>query len=148
MNIKRMEFPILFLIGGFIYGALEIIAKGDTHFSMFIVGGLCFVLIDKLNKNMPLISRMFAGAVIITALEFISGCVVNIWLKLNVWSYSHLPLNIMGQVCLLFTVIWFFLSLPGILLGGYLEWRLFGESKPNYKIAARIRERVKKKRAA
>jgi len=143
-----MKYTIMFLIGGLIYGALEIIVKGDTHFSMFVVGGICFTLIGALSKNMSLISRMLSGAVIITALEFISGVIVNIWLKENVWDYSHLPLNIMGQVCLLFTIIWFFLSLPGILLCGYLDWRLFGESKPYYRIAPRIRERVKNNRAA
>ncbi|MCL1823251.1 MAG: putative ABC transporter permease [Oscillospiraceae bacterium] len=131
-----MKFPILFLTGGFIYGAIEVIAKGgDTHLSMFIVGGLCFLIIGALNKKIPLLLRMLTGAVIITALEFISGLIVNIWLGLRVWDYSHLPLNIMGQICLLFTLFWFLLSLPGIWLGGWLKWRLFGEKKPVYRKA-------------
>ncbi|MCL2077859.1 MAG: putative ABC transporter permease [Oscillospiraceae bacterium] len=126
-----VKYPVLFLMGGFIYGALEVIVKrGDTHISMFALGGLCFLLIGALNEKIPLLLRMFSGAIIITLLEFISGLIFNIWLGQRVWDYSHLPLNLMGQVCLWFTIAWFFLCLPGIWLGGYLKWRLFGEKKP------------------
>jgi len=137
-----MKYPILFLIGGFIYGALEVIVKGgDTHFSMFVLGGLCFVIIAGFSRKIPLLARMTAGAGIITALEFVCGVIVNIWLQQAVWDYSHMPLNVMGQVCLLFTVFWFWLTLPGIWLGGYLKYRLFGESKPQYKLRLPIRRK-------
>lgn len=140
-----MKYPILFLIGGFIYGAIEVIVKGgDTHPSMFALGGLCFLLIGGLSRKIPLLARMGAGAGIITALEFICGVIVNIWLQQAVWDYSHMPLNVMGQICLLFTVFWFLLTLPGIILSGYFKYRLFGESKPQFKLPALI----KRKKAA
>jgi uncharacterized membrane protein len=123
-----MKYLILFLMGGFVYGAMEVIVKGGcTHLSMFITGGLCFILIGALSGKIPLLLRMLIGSAIITALEFACGIIVNIWLGLRVWDYSHMPLNVMGQICLLFTVIWFFLSLAGILLDRFLKWRLFGE---------------------
>ena len=33
---------------------------------------------------------------------------------MNVWDYSGFPLNIMGQVCLLYSVLWGLLSIVAI----------------------------------
>ncbi|MCL2019253.1 MAG: putative ABC transporter permease [Oscillospiraceae bacterium] len=121
-----MKFLFLFLTGAFIYGMIEVLYKGgDTHLSMFIVGGMCFLLLGALGQKKPLLLRMAAGAVIITALEFISGLIVNIWLRLAVWDYSELPFNIMGQICLWATMMWFLLSFVGIQLYGLLKWKFF-----------------------
>lgn len=129
---------ILFLIGGLVYSAIEIAYKGDTHYSMFIVGGLCFILIGGINSylsyDMPLIYQMLISSVIITVLEFISGCIVNLWLKIGVWDYSRMPFNVLGQICLLFMIIWFFLSAVGIFLDDFVRWKMFGEEKPHYRL--------------
>jgi uncharacterized membrane protein len=105
---------------------------------MLIAGGICFILIGLLNEgytwNMSLLSQMVISSIIITAIEFIVGLIVNVWLKLSVWDYSMLPYNIMGQVCLLFTNIWFLLSFFGIILDDYLRYYILGEEKPSYKI--------------
>ena len=104
---------------------------------MFILGGLCFILIGGINKlfpDMSLLLQMGISAVIITVLEFICGCIVNLWLLMDVWNYEEQPFNILGQVCLIFTVAWFFLSLVGIVADDFLRWKLFCEEKPKYKI--------------
>jgi len=133
-----IKYILLFFIGGFAYGGIEIIFRGYSHISMLVAGGICFILIGLLDEvfpwNMALISQMFISAGIVTAVEFIIGLIVNVWLKLNVWDYSAQPYHIMGQICLLFTNIWFFLSLAGILLDDYLRYFLLGEEKPRYKI--------------
>lgn len=49
---------------------------------------------------MSLAKQGIIGACMVTVLEFITGCIVNIWLGWNVWDYSNMPLNILGQVCL------------------------------------------------
>ena len=53
---------ILFIIGGFIYAGIEIGMRGFTHWSMFIVGGLCFIIIGLLNEwytwDIPLLLQM------------------------------------------------------------------------------------------
>ena len=49
-------------------------------------------------------------------LEFLFGLLVNRVLHLHVWDYSALPLNIMGQICLPFSLIWFVLTIPAIAL--------------------------------
>ena len=104
---------------------------------MLIAGGICFVLIGNLNrkrKDMSLVGQMFLSAFIITGIELVTGLIVNVWLGLEVWNYSSLPYNFMGQICLLYTNIWFFLSILGILLDDYTRYWLMGEEKPHYKI--------------
>lgn len=138
---ELIKLTLLFLMGGMIYFAIELAYKGDSHFSMFITGGAAFLLMGGINsyfdRNMPLIKQMLFGAVIITLLEFISGVIVNIGLNLNVWDYSHIPFNIMGQICPRFFFIWFILSLVGIILDDFFRYRMFGEKMPRYGVIRR-----------
>jgi uncharacterized membrane protein len=135
---KTLKYTLLFLFGGFAYGGIEILFRGYSHISMFAAGGLCFILIGLLDQSftweMSLISQMVISAGIITAVEFAVGLIVNVWLKLNVWDYSRLPYNLMGQICLLYSNLWFFLSLIGILADDYLRYFILKEEKPHYKI--------------
>jgi uncharacterized membrane protein len=135
---NTLKYTLLFLIGGFAYGGIEILFRGYSHVSMLVAGGICFILIGLLDQIFPwdisLISQMAISAVIITTVELLVGLIVNVWLKLGVWDYSDMPYNIMGQVCLLYTNIWFFLSLLGILADDYLRYYILKEEKPRYKV--------------
>ena len=119
---------ILFGIGGFLYYMIEILWRGYSHWTMFILGGLCFVLVGFINEvfQFQLVKQMFLSSVIITVLEFICGCIVNLWLHWNIWDYSELPFNIFGQICLPYSILWFFLSLLAIIIDDYLRHWLFG----------------------
>lgn len=142
--MKKVAKPLtLFCVGGSVYLTIEIIwraARGSapTHWSMFLLGGLCFLFIGAINECFPWEMPLWLQAVIGTSgtllLEFVFGCVLNLWLNLNVWDYSDMPFNIMGQVCLPFAFAWFFLSLAAIVLDDYLRYWLFGEEKPIYKL--------------
>ncbi len=133
---NTLKMGCLFLIGGAIYVLIELVYRGYSHWTMFLLGGLCFVLIGGVNEyipwEMPLWLQAGIGAVIITALEFICGCIVNLALGWNVWDYSNTPLNILGQVCLPFAIIWFVIAHFGIVLDDYLRYWLFKEEKPHY----------------
>ncbi len=135
---RFLKYTFLFLTGGFAYGAIEILTRGYSHISMLIAGGICFVLIGLLNEvyswDMSLLSQMVISAGIITTVEFTVGIIVNVWLKLGVWDYSSKPYNLLGQVCLLYTNLWFLLSLFAILLDDYLRYFLMKEEKPKYKL--------------
>lgn len=137
-NIIKMILKYLFLmvIGGMVYYTIEILYRGHSHISMFILGGLCFILCGLENKifswELKIEYQMFISALIITVLEFITGYIVNIVMGLNVWDYSNMPFNIMGQICLPFTVIWYFLSIVAIVVDDYLRYFLFNEEKPRY----------------
>lgn len=133
-----LKHGILFGLGGIFYVIIELLWRGNSHWSMFVLGGLCFLIIGLINEQsrgkIPLILQMSISAVIITVLEFFTGYIVNIRLDMNVWNYSDLPYNIMGQVCLLYTILWFFLSLLCIIADDWLRYRLFGEEKQKYRI--------------
>ena len=135
---KVKKYAVLWLIGGIIYGAIEMLFRGRTHWTMIVLGGICFIAVGLINEiipwEMPLTAQMFCGAIIITALEFSCGCIVNLWLGWDVWDYSKLRGNFLGQICPLYSVIWYFVSLIAILLDDYLRYWLFGEEMPHYKI--------------
>lgn len=129
---------ILFLIGGFTYYGIEIMWRGYSHISMMILGGLAFLLIGFINTYLswetPLWKQCGIATVIVLVLEFICGCIVNLWLHLNIWDYSQLPLNLYGQICLQYAFAWYGLSLIAIILDDVIRWLLFGENKPKYKL--------------
>ena len=127
----------LFFIGGTIYVSIEHIWRGWSHWAMFILGGICFIALGLINEildwDTPMILQMAIGCVIITTLEFITGCVVNLGLGWDVWDYSQYPLNFLGQISVRSSVLWYFLSAVGIVLDDTIRWKVFGEDKPKYK---------------
>lgn len=64
------------------------------------------------HPNMSLLLRGAVGTLVITSIEFICGCIVNLWLDLGVWDYSRFHIHLLGQVCLLYSVLWGLLSIP------------------------------------
>lgn len=49
------------------------------------------------------------GTLITLVIEFVSGYILNIKLGLDIWDYSSIPFNLMGQICLPYGILWFFL---------------------------------------
>ena len=133
-----LKYLFLFMSGGLMYNILEISFRGWTHWTMFILGGLCFTGLGLINEvipwEMPLWQQVLIGACIITGMEFMTGCIVNLWLGWAIWDYSRMPGNILGQVCPQFFVLWLPVSLAGILLDDWLRYLMFGEDKPHYEI--------------
>lgn len=120
---------IIGTIFGLVYALIEIAFRGYTHPSMIVVGGLCGILIGLINDNtpdMPIFYQCLLGSVIVTAIELISGYYLNIILQLNIWDYSNMPYNYLGQICLPFSMAWFLLSIPVIYLDDYLKLVLWG----------------------
>lgn len=148
INIKQwLKIFVLFLIGGFIYVAIELGFRGHSHWTMFLLGGLCFILIGGLNNYIPwemsIIKQGIIGALIVTSLEFIFGLVLNLYLNLGIWDYSNMPFNILGQICLPFSIAWFFLSLVAIFVDDWLRYVLFKEEKPHYHLFTVCKEENK-----
>ena len=113
------KYFLTFLFGGVGYGLIEIIWRGRTHPSMVITGGVCLMLMRAISRRFRSVSVLKHGIVCavlcaasVTAVEFAVGCVVNIWLRLGVWDYSNMKFNLLGQVCPLYSALWFCLCLP------------------------------------
>lgn len=128
---------VLAVCGGCLYVVLELVLRGYSHWTMFLLGGLCFVLIGLLNEvipwEMPLVLQGVIGsACIVTPLEFVTGCIVNLWLGWGVWDYSDMPFNLAGQISLPTSLLWIVVSIAAAILDDWIRWRWFGEEKPHY----------------
>lgn len=80
---------------------------------MFFAGGLCLALIaltDALTPKMRFFPKILLCGLIITAVEFIFGLLLNVILRLNVWDYRTEPYNFLGQICPSFSAIWVLVS--------------------------------------
>lgn len=132
---KIWKEAVIFYIGGMFYCTVELLWRQWTHGSMFLLGGLCFYLVGGLDKRfrMPVLAQMLLGALIVTFFEFWTGILVNRVMHLNVWDYSHVPMNFMGQICVPFTLLWFPLSGIGIFCEDYLRHALFHEPLPKFR---------------
>ena len=111
---------VVWLTGGILYFYLEIAFRGYSHYSMLICGGLCFLLVGKTGQRIEKTCRvewiriiiiMIYGALIITGLEFLTGLIVNKIFDVGVWDYSNMKYNLMGQICLQYSLLWAGLSL-------------------------------------
>jgi len=113
---------IVFVLGGIFYGLTEVLYRGYTHWSMVLTGGLVaftFYMMVPFLLSMNVFLAALIGAVIVTFYEFSRGVIVNLWLGGDVWDYSALPGNIMGQICPKYTLYWFLLCLAFFSLRKY-----------------------------
>lgn len=128
----------LFIIGGLTYYLIEILWRGYSHWTMFLLGGICFLYAGIQNKyvawDYPLWKQILRVDIFILIAEFLTGCIVNLWLEWHVWDYSNMPLNLFGQICLPFALLWVPISTAAIVFDDYLRFWIFGEEKPRYKL--------------
>lgn len=132
------KYVTLWVTGGLLYIALELAWRGHSHWTMFVLGGLCFICLGLINEvmpwDMPLWQQVAIGVCLVTSLEFTVGCIVNLWLGWGVWDYSNKPGNIMGQICPQYFVLWMPVSLAGIVLDDWLRYRWWDEERPHYNV--------------
>ena len=135
--MKRIsEYLFLWAVGGCMYYGFEVLFRGFSHWSMFLLGGVCFLFLFIQGKMVhwqdPLWRQTLRCLVFVTAMEFITGIIVNKWLGMQVWDYSELPFQLLGQICLPFMVIFSGLCVLGIFLSSYIGYLFYGEEKPRF----------------
>lgn len=135
---KLMEYGFLWMLGGTIYYSFEMIFRGFSHWTMFVLGGICMMFFAFQGKAVrwreALWKQVLRCTIFVTACEFITGIIVNKWFELAVWDYSNQPFQLFGQICLPFAVIFSGLCAAGILLSGYILHWFFGEELPQYHV--------------
>lgn len=135
---QHLKLLFLFVTGGLLYNVLELAWRSWTHWTMFFLGGACFVSMGLINELipwvMPIWQQMVIGACIITGLEFVTGCIVNLLLGWGVWDYSQMPGNLLGQICPQYFGLWLLAALAGIILDDCLRHWWWGEEQPHYNI--------------
>lgn len=135
MKNKIYKNILLILIMGVIYFCLEILWRNFSSPWMVLVGGVCSYLIGKLNEQPLFFERnmwqqCLTGTIITLSIEFISGMILNVWWKLNIWDYSDLPFNLYGQISLYYAGLWMILMPLCIYVDDCLRYKLFNEEKP------------------
>ncbi|MDL2288258.1 putative ABC transporter permease [Oscillospiraceae bacterium OttesenSCG-928-F05] len=121
---------------GCVYMVLEGIWRGGwVHIAMLPVGGLCALCVGMVNQiprfyTMKIAWQALIGTVLTLVIEFAAGCVLNLWLGLGIWDYTGRPLNILGQVCPQYALLWFGLMPLAIWIEDRLRYRLWGEGEP------------------
>ena len=117
----------LMTLGGALYGIIEILWRKYTHWSMVLTGGTCFAILYRIFKKIELCSlwiKCITGSAVITLMEFLSGYLFNIKMKLKVWDYSKQPMNFRGQICPLYSFLWGILTIPILALCGLISREL------------------------
>lgn len=133
---------LLWTWGGTTYFFMEVIWKsinGRPEQISWTMLALAIILCIPLERcgaelpwNCPLIIQAFICSTAITLVELISGVIINIWLSMNVWDYSNLPGNVLGQICPQFSLIWFALCFIFIPIFDMIRYVIQGGEKPYY----------------
>ena len=127
--MSALEILFVYSLGALGYGGLETLWRGHTHWTMLLLGGVCFLVMYAVTVRLRirLWKKWVLCAAGVTVLEFLTGCAVNLWLGWDVWDYSAVPGNLLGQVCPIYAVYWFFLSIPCSGMAYSIRRWLFGE---------------------
>lgn len=135
---KLSEYLFLWALGGTLYYSIELMFRGFSHWSMFLLGGICLLFFwlqgSKTEWSDPMWVQVIRCTIFVVSCEFITGIIVNKWLGWGVWDYSDEPFHLFGQICLPFAMIFSGFAVIGIILSGNLMHWLFGEKKPNYHV--------------
>ena len=86
---------------------------------MFLLGGICFLLIGTLSRKLPLPLwlLLLLSSGLVTGLELLTGLLVN--RDYSVWDYRAMPYNYLGQICLNYSLLWIPVSFAAI---GLYRW--------------------------
>jgi len=135
---------------GFVYLSIEVVFRaiigdmvgvhklifwslgGWTTLWMLPVGGICGVLLGLLNeikilKKCIVLTQCLIGTFIVLFVELLLGIIFNLGFGLSLWTYAGWSYNILGQICLPFAIIWFFLCPFVFWLDDFLRFALYGE---------------------
>lgn len=139
-----IRFFVLWLILGMMYAQLELFARGYTYVQMTFIGGLVGISVGALNQHSLFIDRKMwmqslIGTFLTLTIEFSSGMIFNVWLKMNLWNYSGKLFNLYGQICLQNAILWFLLMPFAIWADDYIRYKFFDQNKPAGVISNYIR---------
>lgn len=89
--------------GGVIFCALQLLLAGNCHWTDLAVFSLLCIPLDAVNERMPwtfpLWLQAVLGGMVLIVSQLAAGLVFNVWLGLELWDYTSLPGNLLGQIC-------------------------------------------------
>lgn len=133
---------LLWSWGGTVYFLLEVAFKTITghperiSWTMLVVAILLTIPVERAGEQLPwavpLWLQALVCAALVTAVELAAGCVINLWLGWDVWDYTAMPGNILGQICPQYSAIWWVLCLAFIPAFDWLRYAVEGGERPRY----------------
>ena len=133
---------LLWTFGGTLYFFCEVIFKTLAHhpenisWTMLLLALILCIPLERfgceLPWGMPLIQQAFICSIMITLMDFFVGVLLHIILQMHVWDYSHIPGNILGQICPLFSFLWFIFAFFAIIIFDWIRYYVSGGEKPRY----------------
>lgn len=130
----------IFFIGCFsgeVYTTLEVMFRGRTHITMYILAFIVGIFIFLVNNTLfefdtDFLIQVFSCTGFATLMELIFGLTFN--QDHSIWDYTGMFLNYKGQICLLFTIIWIIICGLSLILLDWIDWHIFKTTeKPYYR---------------
>ena len=141
---RRVLCMLLWTWGGALYFLMEVVwktASGEPErisWTMLLVAILLSAAVERcgyqLPWELPLWLQALACAFLVTAVELVSGLILNVWLGLGIWDYSHLSGNLWGQICPQFFLVWMVLCFAFIPIFDWLWYAVAGGEQPHYRM--------------
>ncbi len=130
--MKRFsEYLFLGALGGSAYYMIEILFRGYSHWSMFLLAGTCMIFFAQqgiwVQWKDPMWRQFLRSMLFLLCGEFITGILVNGIFQWQVWDYSDEPFNLFGQICLLYAVFFSGLCVVGIWCARFVAERVYRE---------------------
>lgn len=133
---------LLWFFGGTLYFLIEVAYKTLTghperiSWTMLVVAILLTVPVERAGAELPWSCPLWLQALccsaLVTAVELVSGLFLNLWLGLDIWDYTGLPGNFLGQICPQYSAVWWVLCLVFIPAFDWLRWTVEGGDRPTY----------------
>lgn len=103
---------------------------------MLVLAIILAVPLERFGAELPWEMPLWLQAIIcggaITGVELVAGLILNVWLGLDIWDYSGMVWNLLGQVCPQFTLLWCVLSAIGIVMLDWMRYAVEGGQRPHY----------------
>lgn len=108
---------------------------GHSSLWMLPVGGFLSTILGEFNEKKSLAKldyrvRVILGGIVITAIELISGLILNRLCGFGIWDYSHNPLNFLGQIDALHSTYWVLISPFVFWVDDVIRHYMFNEERP------------------
>lgn len=140
---NRVLSVLLWFFGGTLYFLLEVAYKTITghpdriSWTMLVLAVLLTMPVERCGAELPwecpLWLQALSCVVLVPLTEFVAGVVLNLWLCLDVWDYSDLPFNLLGQICPQYAIVWWGLCFLFIPVFDWLRYAVVGGNKPTYR---------------
>jgi uncharacterized membrane protein len=111
---------------------------------VYFIGSFTLAIINDIPwfYNKKMLIQTILGGLCLIIIEFISGVILNIYFKLNVWSYENDFCNLLGQIKLSTSIVWI-LAVPFfIFVIDFVDYALYREEKLRYGVLENYKELV------